>query len=342
MSIEDENRKKALLEQEQQGNITPSTTNENINKSEETKQVSGLGYVKTVEMKDAEEQEILRKEGSQIGFRDIKIQIVPTKGITLPVNVRMSARALTLEEIKHYSSMDEEEVIDIEEKIGEVFERCIRVYFGDKLMSWKDLPETDRIFNLFFLRDLTMQQHARDIKLYHTAKAPDGTVKRVEITNDIFAYNKIPSGIMKFYDAQERCFIVRDNGAEVFRFTIPTVGVIMGIKKYIAEKLDKRSRGEADSNYNRTLIDKHAEWLIMDWREINEQGMKMLHQRYATLSPEILDILDYLHKEFRYFVKPTVELEYGDGKTFESVIVFPRGISNIFNLSDIVDRLFKD
>jgi len=80
----------------------------------------------------------------------------------------------------------------------------------------------------------------------------------------------------------------------------------------------------------------------MDWREINESGMKMLHQRYATLSAEVLDILDYLHKEFKYFVKPTVELEYGDGKTFESVIVFPRGISNIFNISDIVDRLFKD
>jgi len=256
MSTEDENRKKALLEQEnlEQGNnkpsIEPSIYNDKI---EEIKQVSsqqGLGYVKTTEMKDAEEQEVLRKEGALIGFRDIKVQIIPTKGITLPVNVRMSARPLTLEEIKHYSSMDEEEVIDIEEKIGEVFERCIRVYFGDKLMSWKDLPETDRIFNLFFLRDLTMQQHARDIKLYHTAKAPDGTVKKVEITNDIFAYNKIPSGIMKFYDAQERCFIVRDKGIEIFRFTIPTVGVIMGIKKYIADKLDKRSRGEADSNYN--------------------------------------------------------------------------------------------
>ena len=117
MSIEDENRRKALLEQEnqEQGKNTPSTQPiVNNNKIEETKQVSsqGLGYVKTTEMKDAEEKEILRKEGSQIGFRDVKVEIMPTRGITLPVNLRMSARPLTLEEIKHYSSMDEEEVVD--------------------------------------------------------------------------------------------------------------------------------------------------------------------------------------------------------------------------------------
>lgn len=300
-----------------------------------------LGSVKTAEQVIADDTNEYRKQAALIGFRDVKLDILPDRGITLPKDTRISCRGLTLEEIKHYSSMNEEEIFDIEEKTGEIFDSCIRIYFGDKLKSWKDISQTNRIFLLFFLRDLTMQDHGRDIKLYHTADAPNGEKVKAEITNDIFAYNKIPDGIMKFYNHDERLFIVKDNGMEIFRFSIPTMGVVYHLKKYIIEKLEKQRRGESGGNYNRQLVDKYAEWLITDWRYIDDDFMQKLHQKYATFSPDILDILDYLHKNFAYNVKPTVELSYSGGeKKFDSVITFPRGIANLFSLSDISNRLF--
>lgn len=333
--LEEEARKKALLDEQK-------NTESQTNKVGENQSVSGLGYIETTEQKQAKETIALREQGSQIGYRDVKVDILPTRGITLPINTRMSARPLTLAEIKHYSSMDEDEMFDLEEKTGNIFDNCIRIYFGDELRSWKDLPETDKVFMLFFLRDLTMQTHARDIKLFHTAIAPDNTKVKVEITNDIFAYNKIPNGIMKYYDESQRCFVIRDNGMEIFRFTIPTMGVIYHIKKYIVDKLKRQQNNEPNANYNKILFNRYAEWLIMDWRTINDDSMARLHQQFGVLSVEILDILDYLHKNFRYLVKPTIEMSYDGDKKFDSIVMFPRGISAIFNLSDISERLFED
>ena len=54
-----------------------------------------LGSVKTAEQVIADDTNEYRKQAALIGFRDVKLDILPDRGITLPKDTRISCRGLS-------------------------------------------------------------------------------------------------------------------------------------------------------------------------------------------------------------------------------------------------------
>ena len=92
--------------------------------------IQSLGKVATPEVKRAEQETADRVEGLQIGYKNMPMESLPSKGKYYPKDFKLSFRSATLDEIKHYSSMDEADLIDVDEKIGMVLNVCIRITFS--------------------------------------------------------------------------------------------------------------------------------------------------------------------------------------------------------------------
>jgi len=307
--------------------------------------ITNLGTVTTTEEKLAKETEIYRKEGSEIGYRDVKVTILPTTGIFYPKDTQIQARPLQLKEIKHYSTMDEDEIIDVYDKTGQILDSCLRIYMSGRKVSYKNLVETDRMFFIFYLRDMTMQAHGRDVKLYHTSISPfTGEKVKVEINNEIFEYNEIPKSLFKFFSHNDRQFIITDPDIpEGFvKFQIPTVGVIRALGEKVYRWEMAKRMGE-EVYYNKPFYTKYAQWIIEDWSMIeDEKKMRNLENEYGTWSAEKMDIMNHIDKHINYSIRPEVSMVDKEGNRWKSVVSFRKGISSIFNISDISSRLFED
>ena len=78
------------------------------------------------------------------GWKNLPVNILPSKGMFYPDGTRIAIRAAEVKEIRHFSTIDEDDRIDIEEKLGMVLDSCMRIDFpGEGVVSFKDLKVED-------------------------------------------------------------------------------------------------------------------------------------------------------------------------------------------------------
>lgn len=346
-NVSEESSKAALLSQEESTDIEindTDMTNKNSDKLD-----LGLGTVKTDEAILAENRQMYAKEASQIGFVDVFPEKLPSEGKYYDKEFKFKIKSATFEEIKDYSAMREGDIYDVDEHIQRIMDANIRITRGKNGNgNYKDLSQTDKIFFIFAVRDRTMMIQQREKKIYQTIECPHcGYKNKIEINNDIFAYYTIPSGITKWYDEVERCFIIKDEllGEQPLKIYIPTVGVIQHMGEYIKFKNQQQQTGEGGF-FKQHHLDM-ASFLIKDWRsldpEFNTLG-NLIHQiknvwnydRYQTMSKAVAKI--------NYGINPNITIKcsgVGCGKEVHATARF-QGFKSLFDFSNRSDELLSD
>ena len=149
---------KQLVEQAEKGDQSQTAQSEPIN----------LGRVdmKRFATQTAEEADVI------LGYYNVEMINLPSAGKFYPADSTISIRSAKVAEIRQFSTVDENNLIDIEEKLNYIIKSCIRFVSKNKVYSYKDILEEDRIFLLLSIRDLTFPEP--ELKLTVKAKTRDG------------------------------------------------------------------------------------------------------------------------------------------------------------------------
>lgn len=305
-----------------------------------------LGRVTPISEEEKRLSEIERAKALSMGFVEMKINELPSKGDYSPKDIRIELRPASLEEIKHYSAMREEEqdTQDIAERLYKILERCYKVTLTEKVLSIKCLQERDKLFLLFYLRDLSMARHHRQNKLFQEVTCPHcGAKNKKEITNDIFAYYNIPDGIRKYYSDEERCFIVTIPEVEVVRLYIPTIGTQLFMQKFIYEQeVKKRS---TDGGFYDPQFLKFLQFLVPNYTVLNEAYVEREYRQFKAWHFDKHEAVRIFSEKVNFGIKPSITFNCSGeecGKEIVSVLRFREGIRNLFNLSSVATGLFED
>jgi hypothetical protein len=89
------------------------------------------------------------------GYHEIYAEQFPSKGIFYPDGTRFMIRAAAVKEIRHFSTIDEQNPFSVDEALNEILNGCMQIRVPGRQASFKDLKEEDRIFVIMAIRELT-------------------------------------------------------------------------------------------------------------------------------------------------------------------------------------------
>ena len=278
------------------------------------------------------EAEALRKEGKldYLGWQPIDIKSLPTRGLFYPVDTKIWVRAATGGEIKHWSTMDPEDVINVDDILNYIVEKCCKIsmpgndYIGG---SWKDLVDVDRLYILLAIRDFTWPAGDNELKI------PISETNEVTLLKDNINFVHFPDEIMKYYNEEERCFKLRFKNGKIINMYLTSLGVSNWLKSYVQQKQQSKEQFDKDFLlYAPLLIRNHRKLSIRAYEQLVEESDTWSINEWSAIS-HFRDII------MKQASEP--EFVYNDENGIENRVplTFRGGIKSIFLVSNTLSFL---
>jgi hypothetical protein len=265
-----------------------------------------------------------RDPQNELGWERLKITDLPTQGLFYPEGTEIIIRSATAAEIRHWSTLNEEDVFVLDDMLNYILERCCNVKYPDhKLSSWRDIKEVDRFYIILAIRERTF------VKGENKLQAKVSETAKIDIVKDMVNYITFDDRIMKYYSTIERCIVLPFKTGKKIRVYLPSVGVTNWLKQYI-----NRKRNEIDEDFIN-----YAPFVIGDWRGLNDDSYEKIVMDSNNWSTGEISLLTEVKKIFSEAINPV--LKYKDENGGERVIPlnFQGGIKSIFLISDPFSQL---
>lgn len=264
-----------------------------------------------------------------LGWHDVPLDSLPSSGRFYPTDVVVKIRAAKVAEIRHFSTMDENNLLDIDDKLNAIVESCTRVTSKSHRVSFKDLCEEDRFILILAIRDLTFPEPENKLKVdWSNSK---GKSHEVEIKREYFEYFDIPAEIEKYYDEKSRAFLIRTKTYGEIMMKPPSIGVMREITTYIKERRDK------GQEIDQSLL-QIAPFVASDWRTFNQKRLWELEVEMNGWDNKKYLLLYKLAEKLKIGIQPEMKVMIEDEEA-SIPINFRDGIKSLFIVQDLSGEL---
>jgi hypothetical protein len=266
------------------------------------------------------------------GYVEIWPEHFPSKGIFYTNETRFFIRSAEVKEIRHFSTIDEQNPFSVDESLNEILKSCTMVRQPGKQMSFKDIKEEDRIHIILSIRDLTFSKGENQLVIKTTCE-DCGHENEVKIKNESFERSEPDEKLMKYFDESSRVFVVETKSNGIIKICPPSVGVMMEVTKYIQKKQQEGKK--LDQSFIKVLP-----YMVQEWRGFNEKIISNLEIEFLQWSSTKYQTMYSLADMCRVGVKEKLHSQCVKcSSELETPISFPGGIKSLFVVSDISGEL---
>jgi len=326
MSSEEAKMARALEAKDAINNPTPDSNEVAASDMESVVDKGGLGRVNMSNFTPDKAQ----SSDSALGWHVLDQVTLPSMGKFYPADSVIKIRSARAAEIRHFSTMDENNYIDMEEKLNSVVESCTQMSSGSKRLSYKDILEEDRIVLLLSIRDLTFPEPENKLMLNGKAEK---SKKKVDL--ELSVKNLIPSiideEIERYYDDKKRTYVIKTRSAGEIVMRPPTIGVMQEVTQYL------KDRNEKEIEFDKAFI-QVLPYIQGDWRTLSLTKIFQLEVDYKAWDQKKFMIVYRLAERMRIGVQATLESTV-DGELVKAPLEFPGGIKSLFIISDLAGEL---
>lgn len=311
-------------------NIDSNNMDEDTKKGiEELEQLErkSLGRVERVDYTEGVVQDIKREHG----YFDLDPSNFPSGGIFYRKDIKIRIKSATVKEIRDFSSLDEDSPYEVDEAIINLLTGCTRVSFSDKVGSWKDILEEDRLYLILSIRQLTFAENENMISF--TVKCEScGTDNKMEIKNENFQKREISEKLTNYYDEEKLGFSVTTKSYGTIFIKPPTGGIMRHVSSYIK---DLRDRKENLKEYIPFL--KILPYLLYEWRNVSKKDIDNLKISFAGWDRNKFMVYSQLCELAQVSVKDKMMMHCTKcTDPIEAEIQLPTGIKGLFIESNIL------
>lgn len=258
---------------------------------------------------------------NQIGWQSLPIQDLPTKGMFYPSDATVSIRSATAQEIRHWSTINEEDLSTLDDMLNYVLERCVAYKQDGSPASWKYIKEIDRFYILLAVREYTF------VKGENHLQVKTSETSTINVRKEMIDFIQFDEKLIKYYDSEKRCFKLNFKTGESVEATIPSVGVTNFLKHYINRKQQEGLSFDMD-------FISYAPFVIKDWKGLNDHTYEQLVLESNNWSISQISVLTKLKDLFIDTVNPIVKYIDEGGAERHAPLNFLGGIKSIFLISD--------
>ena len=264
------------------------------------------------------------KYKDNIGWLKTAVKTLPTHGLFYPDGFEISIRAARGEEIKHWSTMNDQDINQlsrVDDILNYMIEKCCNVKNPNHPGNcWKDLKNVDRFYILLAIKEFTFIDGENELMV------PISEDKQIPVVKEMIDFVNIPDEIMKFYNLDEKCFIFNVAGNPM-KVHVPSLGVNDWLKKYVAQKIN------AKEGYDEDFIT-YAPMLIKDYRGLSQRAYEEMVGASRLWNVKEWSVLAYVTEKLGGATEPKIKYINEDGGEVEIPLTFRGGIRSLFVLSN--------
>lgn len=267
---------------------------------------------------------------AELGWKNMPMDSLPSQGLFYAPGTQVAIRAATVSEIRHWSTIDDNDLMAADDMLNFIIEKCCRIKVPGKPGSYKDLKEIDRFYLIFAIRDYTFKNGEN--RLFVSVSDEDGSEMKIEVTKDSLDYFNPDEKLMNYYKADEQCFDIQMKNGEAFKVYLPSLGVMMFIKNYV------RQKQQAGQNFDKTFV-KYAPFAFADWKTLNQNAYDKAVQDSFTWSLQRISVIDKIVQLLASSITSSIKYQTANGGEGTAPLNFPGGIKSLFLISDIFGEL---
>ncbi len=266
-----------------------------------------------------------------IGWIKVNLSNLPTQGAFYPQGTEITIRAALSSEIRHWSTIDEEDLFGIDDACNRIAEKCTKIRFQGHLGSFKDIKELDRFFLIFAIREFTFKRGENNLSVSFKCKDCD-KVSNKNITKEMIPHYIPDEKLQERFSEEERCFHLNLKNGDHLKLFLPSLGVMDFIKSFVKNKAQK---GE---DYDKPFI-RWAPFLFPDWKNLTEKVYQTAVQDSMTWSNEKISVANWFVSAMEKTVSSNLKSKCDCGSEVTAPLTFPGGVKSLFLISDISDIL---
>jgi hypothetical protein len=210
--------------------------------------------------------------GPNDGFwKNLPLENLPSRGLFYPEGSELTVRSATVSEIRQWSTIDETDMLDVDDKLNFILEKCTRfkIKGGASWLTWRDLLEIDRLYIIFVIHEISFPNGENSLftKFECTAAcSEEGNFSdSILVRSDMLQIFEPDEELMNWYSSKYRCFeVVSEKLKETFYLYMPTVGTVERLRKRISE--ERREGRKPDKAFIKV-----APYLIQDWNSFGKK-----------------------------------------------------------------------
>ncbi len=273
--------------------------------------------------------EKIQADLNRIGYHVLPINTLPTGGMFYPDDFEVSIRAARGEEIKHWSTMNESDLMSVNNATNFIIERCVNIKSSNGA-SWRDLKTIDKFYVLLAIRELTFVDNEGNLEV------PIAEGKNIPVHKEMIHYVEIPEEIMKHYSKEERCFVFKlKKTGNVIRIYVPSLGIDEWLSSYVSAK--DAAQQQIDTDYIQ-----FAPLLIPDYKGLNQKKYEDYVVDSHAYGQYEWALISKIKDMFQTIFMPSFKYTREDGTEVEVPISFRGGIKSIFSISTSISELCGD
>ena len=273
MVHEDELDEEGLRFLEQQDKLYGK--NSDIEQVKEAKpQPNSLGQAKTAMIPES-----TISGANDLTWKKVPFETLPSKGLFYPEDSEITIKSATVSEVRHWSTIDDNDMLDIDDKLNFIIERCCRFTLkgNQTRLTWRDVSELDRLALVFMIQELTFPNGQNSLYVKFECNAGCESDSKwsddVIIRSPMLKFIDMPADVMKYYSQQYKCFEVKSEKLnETFYMYMPTIGTVERLRARITES--RRAGQKLDKAFVSI-----APYLVQDWQNLSTE-------EYSKLSNE--------------------------------------------------------
>ena len=266
--------------------------------------------------------------GNTLNYITVDLSVLPT-GIFYKPGTVVMIRAASVSEVQAYSAVDDQNFLDVTDKMNEMLGRCVRIKHPGGLMgTYKDLKDNDRLFLIFMIRELTFQKNsnlAKDVtcgNCKHEFKIQFRSTPGPDSPKTFSNYEMDPE-LEPYFNKQDRTFDFAI-GEKLWKLAPPCISLQEIFFKNIKDKV------QGDKTPNVAFL-KIIPFTLWDRKTITEEGIKAKEDEFKNqMDMDTFLFLDEVVSKMLFGIK---ELKMNCPECGEEVhtdMTFPKGASSIF------------
>jgi len=270
------------------------------------------------------------------GWLEVDKLLMGERAMYYPQDWRFRIRPATVEAIRNWSTIDDENVLSVDEVFNEILKSCLSILTPMGPLPWGNIHPWDRLWFILLIREYTFVEGETAIIYKEPCVECDNDVE-FKLISSALMYDMPDKEVMKHFNVEEQTWYINPqeydlSWPEPITLYLPTLEKEANIKAWMINKLQQNRNAKIDQVFMRFLpwmAPKIAKDLTIAQRQIREYEIK-----FKSWDEDMFSFMDDVIKNIN--ILPSTKLitkcpVCGEENTSE--IRFPDGISSLFNVS---------
>lgn len=270
------------------------------------------------------------------GWMEVDKALLGERAIFYPESWEFRIRPATVEAIRNWSTIDDENVSSIDRVFNEILKSCFSIITPNGPTPWYNINAWDRFFFVLLIREYTFKQGEQIIQYTEDCTNCDNPVT-FQLTSNSLMFDLPDPEVMPMYDRANRIWIIdpQEYGLpmeEPIKLWVPTLEKDINIKQWATNRYQENPNRDLDP-----VLIRFMPWFMQKISKddtIAQRQIKEFKRRFETWDIDTFKFMDDVITNV--IVTPSTKLIRKCpvcGEEVSSLIRFPNGASSLFNVS---------